>query len=454
MKRLVTLLSIVFVLALLVAPVAAQDPVTVTWFVGLGTGTSEPQIEVQQQIVEEYNASHTDIQIELILAASNAVAPDTLSTLIAGGTPPDIIGPVGFSGANLFAGQWLDLQPLVDAAGYDMSIYPEALANLYRNADGTLDGIPFAVFPSMIYVNKDLFDEAGLNYPPSEYGQPYIWEDGTEVEWNWDTVAELAQILTVDASGNDATMEEFDATAVEQFGFNQQWGSLRTDMSVFGGHPFWNSETGEVTISDAWRANLEWTWKGIWEDNFIPTASYDSSQLFTPSAFASGRVAMARAPLWYTCCVGELQAIWDLAPMPSYNGEYFSPVDADTYRIHATSDTPTEAFEVVQYLQGEAAGRLLVTYGAFPAVPELQEAAIADKAAAFPTVTNWDLVPASLAYAAVPNHESWNPNFPRTQQRFNDLRTLLYGDTGADIDLNAEIDTLIADLQTIIDEAE
>ncbi len=450
-KKALTLAVLVLAaVALLVAPVSAQSPVVVQWFIGLGTGTQPEQQEIQNQVVADFNASRSDIQIEVIVAANNQVAPDTLSTLIAGGTPPDIVGPVGFSGANLFAGQWLDLQPLVDATGYDLSQYSEALVGLYQTTEG-LVGIPFAVYPSLIFYNVDLFDEAGLNYPPSEFGAPYIMPDGTEVEWSWDTVAAIAPILTVDSNGNDATSPDFDPASVEQFGFNQQWGTLRTDMSTFGGANFWDPETNEVTIPDHWRAQLQWTWNGIWESHFIPTSTYDASALFTPSAFASGRVAMARVPLWYTCCLGDMTAAWDLAVVPSYNGEYFAPTDADTNRILASTDTPEAAFEVLTYLQGEAAGPLLRAYGAFPAAPDLQEAAIQDKAEAFPSVTHWEVIVPSLDYAAQPNHESWNPAFAQTQQRFNDLRTLIYGDTGADIDLEAEIERLEADLQALID---
>ncbi|MDZ4763181.1 MAG: extracellular solute-binding protein [Chloroflexota bacterium] len=451
-KKTVLLVVIAALLVGAIMPVAAQAPVTVTWFIGLGTGTQPEQQAVEQQVVADFNASRSDIQIELIIAASNQVAPDTLSTLIAGGTPPDIVGPVGFSGANLFAGQWLDLQPLVDATGYDLTQYSPALVSLYQTSEG-LVGIPFAVYPSLLFYNLDLFDEAELNYPPSEFGAPYVMPDGTEVPWDWDTVANIAQFLTVDSNGNDASSPDFDPAAVEQFGFNQQWGTLRTDMSTFGGADFWNSETNEVSIPDYWRAQLQWTWDGVWTKRFSPTATYDASALFTPSAFASSRVAMARVPLWYTCCTADMTSAWDLAVVPSYNGEYFSPTDADTNRILASTDTPEEAFEVLTYLQGEAASALLGAYGAFPADPALQEAAVQDKVDAFPSVTHWDVIVPSLDYAAQPNHESWNPGYAQTQQRFNDLRTLIYGDTGADIDLNAEIDRLESDLQTLIDTA-
>jgi multiple sugar transport system substrate-binding protein len=224
-------------------------------------------------------------------------------------------------------------------------------------------------------------------------------------------------------------------------------------MSTFGGAFFWDAETNEVSIPEHWRANLEWTHDGLWESNFIPNTTYENSQLFTPTAFASGRVAMARVPLWYTCCIGELTAAWDIAVVPSYNGEYYAPTDADTFRILASTDVPEAAFEVLMYLQGEAAADLINVYGAFPALPDLQEASIAVRAEQFPSVQNWDIIAPSLEYAAVPNHESDYPNFARGQQRFADFRTLLYGDTGADIDLQAEIDRLEADLQALVDEA-
>ena len=39
---------------------------------------------------------------------------DTLATEIAGGNPPDIVGPVGFGGVNAFAGPVAGPQPLID----------------------------------------------------------------------------------------------------------------------------------------------------------------------------------------------------------------------------------------------------------------------------------------------------------------------------------------------------
>jgi multiple sugar transport system substrate-binding protein len=439
-------------MALLVAPTAAQDKTVVNWFVGLGTGTQPNQIDVQNKVVADFNASQSDIELKINIAASNQVAPDALSTLIAAGTAPDIIGPVGFDGSNQFAGQWLDLQPYVDKAGYDLAQFPEALVNLYQTGDEGLLGIPFAVYPGMIFVNKDLFDEAGLEYPPAKFGDKYML-DGEEVEWNWDTLATIAKILTVDANGNDATSADFDPSKIVQFGFNHQWGTQRADFSTFGGSPVIDEATGKVVIPENWRAEAQWVYNGIWKDHFIPTATYDASDLLKPSAFASGKVAMSRTPFWYTCCLGDLKGNWDLAVTPSYNGTYFAPADADTFRIYKGTKNPDAAFTVLQYLLGEGAGDLLAAYGAYPARPDLQAAAIDKQKETYPSVENWDAVAPSLEYATVPHHESYYPNYAKGQQRFNDFRTLMYGDTGESMDVNAELDKLQSDLQTIVDAA-
>src|SRR5262245_49357064 len=94
-------LAVLILLALLMGTVsmaAAQAPFTITWFVGLGTGTNPEQIDAQNQVVQNFNDSHDDIELVINVAATNEAAYDALATLIASGNAPDIVGPVGFSG--------------------------------------------------------------------------------------------------------------------------------------------------------------------------------------------------------------------------------------------------------------------------------------------------------------------------------------------------------------------
>jgi multiple sugar transport system substrate-binding protein len=64
---------------------------------------------------------------------------------------------------------------------------------------------------------------------------------------------------------------------------------------------------------------------------------------------------------------------------------------------------------------------------------------------------NWDVVVAGMAYADNPNHESWMPSFQETTDRYNEFWN--YIANTPDLDLDAEIDTLVADMQTIFDAA-
>jgi multiple sugar transport system substrate-binding protein len=456
-------LLVVTILALLLGVVStatAQEPVTVTWFVGLGTGTSDQQIEAQNQVVEEFNATHDDIELVINIAASFETGRDALSTMIAAGTPPDIVGPVGVGGSNAFSDQWLDLRPLVEATGYDLSVYDPALLSLYETPDGGLVGIPFAVFPSITYYNRDLFDEAGLNYPPQEFDAPYIMPDGTEVEWNYDTVAEIAKILTVDANGNDATMEEFDPENIVQFGLRFQWAGLRLLWTNFQPEDWYDEESNTITIPESWRTATEWVHNAVWNEYFIPNTTYGASELLgNDNAFNSGNLAMAIVPLWYTCCLGDSVGNfeWDIAVVPkSLDGEYHVAIDADTFRITKGSANPEAAFTVLSYLLNEAVPTLAPVYGAFPARPEYQDDWVEGQNERYPFDVNWQVAIDSLAYAnpIELHHESDHPNWQKGADRVAAFNTLLFGDTGAEIDVNAELDTLEADLNAIINEVE
>src|SRR5262245_16916962 len=138
-KKLLTVLTLVAVVGMLLGTgmhTRAADKTVVTWFVGLGTGTDKEQIPVEQAVVDKFNASQDKIELKINIAASNQVAPDALSTLIASGNAPDIVGPVGVAGANSYPGEWLDLKPLVDKTKYNLAQFPQHVVNIYAEKDG------------------------------------------------------------------------------------------------------------------------------------------------------------------------------------------------------------------------------------------------------------------------------------------------------------------------------
>jgi multiple sugar transport system substrate-binding protein len=427
----------------------AQDPVTLVWFVGLGTGGQPEQIDTEESVVQAFNDSQDAIELEIVIV-DNDVAPDTLSTLIASGDAPDIVGPVGNTGSNRFSGNWLDLEPLVESTGYDLSQYPEAAVDFYRTNDGLI-GLPFATFPSFVWYRPGLFDAAGLEYPPDFYGDPYIL-NGEEVPWNWDTVRTIGMLMTIDANGVNSTEEGFDSDNIVQWGFTIQWSDPRGVPTHFGAGSIYDPETGEAYMPDQWREGWNWVYDGIWEDHFMPNdAEVGSDLLGAGNPFPSGNIAMATTHLWFTCCVEDTE--WQAAPMPANaDGVVTAKLHADTFRILSSTEHPDEAFEVLTYLIGDASLELLTVYGGLPGRIEDQNKRFDDLNEKYTQGVNWDIVIDSLNYPDNPSHEAWYPNFNKGEALLQNFVTLYGGTPGLDMD--AELDQLVEDMQAVFDEVD
>lgn len=458
------LLSIMMLLAVLatmlsLGVVNAQDKVQIRWFVGLGAGTDAGQAEQQQAIVDEFNGSQSEIEVVLEIV-DNAQAYAVLNTQIAAGNAPDIVGPMGIRGRASFPGAWLDLAPQIEATGYDLSDFDPALVEFYRvEGQGQL-GLPFAVFPYFMMYNIDLFDEADLAYPPANYGEPYVDADGNEHEWNMETVTELARILTVDANGNDASMEEFDNTQIVQWGFGVSHSDMRGRDTLFGAGNFVDAD-GNAIIPEQWRFAENWYHDAMYGPQaFYPSGAYAGSDLLAGGNwFGSGNVAMVPIHLWYMGWgTADLDAAWELAPVPSHNGVTTAKLHADTFGIMRFSENPDEAFTVLSYLVGEQSERLATVYGGMPARLSLQgdffDRYSQTLAEAYPETNfdvNWDVAVQSLAYPDNPNHEEGMPSFLESSDRYAAFLQVV--DNNADADVDAELDVLQADLQAIFDAA-
>ncbi len=431
---------------------SSGDRVEIRWFVGLGTGSQEEQIDGQEKIIEEFNDSQD--QIELVVEfVDNGTASSVLATQIAAGNAPDIIGPVGLGGSNAFAGQYLDLSGLIESTGYDIERFDET-SEIYRDDDG-LTGIPFAVFPSAMYYNKDLFDEAGLPYPPAAYGDGGIttYGEGTEWEgeWNYDKVEEISKILSVDVNGNDANSPEYDKTAIEQFGYVNQFTEDPAAMGSHFGAGSVVSPDDTAKIPDQWVAQWKWYQNMIHNLGAAPSFEYQESEVMAGNAFNSGRVAMANTHLWYTCCLadedGNFRDNWDLAALPNYEGTVVSKFHGDTFRIHEESEHPEEAFEVLVYLQDTAGLELLSIYGAMPADSGGAGNFFVELDQQFTQDVNWDVIIDGLDYPDVPNHEANMPNFLEADARIKELKDPILSDP--DFDIDAAVKELESDLDEI-----
>jgi multiple sugar transport system substrate-binding protein len=428
---------------------AAGGRIVVKWYVGLGTGGDPKQVEVQRRVVEQFNRSQDRIYLALQIV-DNKIASTTLATQIAAGNVPDIVGPVGTIGQATFEGNFLDLADLIRANNVDLSVYDPAVVRAYDMPGQGQIGLPFAVFPSFIYFNKDLFDEAGLPYPPQRYGETYLGK-----EWNLDAVRELALKLTVDDRGNDATSPGFNPDRIVQFGFDlQNANDPRSMGTLFGANRMVDRE-GMAQVPPTWLAAWNFFYDAMFREHWMPNDPYRNSDLFGKGGvFNSGHLAMAYTHLWYTCCIdpvskGTKVRNWDIAVVPSYQGVPTAKLHADTFVIMKATQHPDEAFQAYRYMITNR--DLLEVYGAMPAIGEMQASFFRGLDEKFaPVRVNWQVATDSLAYPDVPNHEEGLPNFLKARQALTDFQTLM--NTTAGLDINLEALRLQSTLQGIYDE--
>jgi len=363
----------------------------------------------------------------------------------------------------------LDIGPYLEASSYDLSKFEPALVKMYQ-ADETqgTSGLPFAVYPSAIYFNAGLFDEAGLSYPPAKYGDKYVMPDGSEAEWNWDTLKFVAQSLTIDSAGKNALEDGFNKDAVVQYGFTWQW----EDKPSYWGS-FWKSGQDETflvpggaagsyqaRIPDSWTGARKWYYEGMWgAQPYVPNGAIEGSADFNSgNSFASGKIAMAELPSWYLCCVSGLKDAggkYNFGAMPVYgDGNYYGRVDADTFRIWKGTKNPEAAFKVLTYLVDTGIQKLVVgseghppAYGAIPSDSSLRGPWLEAAKSNHPSVTNWDTLLAGLNYPDAPSAEGYMPNMNEAWARTVVFSNLLKTTDGVDIDKEAE--AMRADLEVI-----
>jgi multiple sugar transport system substrate-binding protein len=424
-----------------------SETVEIHWFSGLGLGSDSNQQKAQQAVVDTFNQTvGQEKNIRLILDTVNSgSARATLAARIGQGDGPDIVGPTGMVEANAFHDQWLDLAPYISAAGFDTSVFPNALMNVYR-ANNETTALPFMAYPMAVVYNVSLFNQYGYAYPPDRYAQGYLMPDGSEAEWTWDTLAAIARRMTVDGSGRNADDPDFTAEDIQQYGFTWQdanhpsyWGAY------WSGGSMWESGRKNARTPDGWKTAWQWTYDAIWSDRpFIANASEEGSPAFgSGKPFDSGKAAMTVLPLQ---SIGAMESAgtWNIAVLPANNDSVSSRIEEAAFRILKDSRHPQEAFTVLQYLVTTAVDPLLIgdpekpaAYDGVPALTDKQEAWQTAKAEIFTGISDLTIVISNLTTPAELSAEGYMPNFQEAWSRGTEFADRLR--TTPDVDLDLEI---------------
>lgn len=143
--------------------------------------------EVMQKIIDDYNASNTlNVEVQM-----DRVSWDTLyqqlATALPVGEGPDITAfATERIGSYAESGAIVPIDDIYESGQVEAANIPEVF-NENLQYGGSYYGVPVNIASLVLYYNKDIFDEAGVEYPSND--------------WTWDDLEEAALALTKDVDG-------------------------------------------------------------------------------------------------------------------------------------------------------------------------------------------------------------------------------------------------------------
>ncbi|MFG3340484.1 ABC transporter substrate-binding protein [Glycomyces sp. NPDC048151] len=363
-----------------------------------------------QALVDAYNESHEN-QIELTVIPTDDYQT-RVGTAAGNGELPDLFAlDVVFAPNFTTSGAYLDITDRIDSLEFK-----DALAPSHIDV-GTVDGakylVPHTLDLSVLFYNKDLYTQAGLDpeQPPT-------------------TLAEFAeQARAVDALGGDVSGTFFGGNCGGCFVFTW-WPTLWAE-----GVEVMNEEGTESLLASPEAQQLYATYRSLVEDDVVAPGHNEETGATWVSLFPEGNIGVMPMPSTMLGLMPEDMNI-GVAPIPGLTGGQSTFVGGDSIGISANSENPNQAWDFLRWsLEEEQQVGLLASNGDVMARTDLGDNEFyADNPNA--VIIN-DLVQVGRT--------PYSLNFGQT---FNDpqgpwlplVREAVYGDAGADLDaLNEDV---------------
>ena len=303
---------------------------------------NDPAKLFHKQLIPVFESENPGIKVKLIEAPFDQF--DTkIQTMLASKTPLDLATHNGWTGfgARLANDQLLDLTPYIQKSNFsaENNGIPKSTLDIWM-VNGKTYAIPVHIFPSFMLYNKDLFDKAGLAYPPTSWDDP---------DWTWDKMVDYAKKLTKNPD-NPTTAEygliwDWASGGYEQL--PQYFGNMTFDEEAFTSNSGFASkaffDTPEVIA--AYQKVIDLTFKL----KVSPTAA--TTEAMGGSAFFAGKAAMLVGGGWNISGTDELKFKVGIAAIPKGGNENVRDVLwIDPYWIFKSSKAPEAAFKYITFL--------------------------------------------------------------------------------------------------------
>lgn len=155
---------------------ASNEPVTITFAQYSGSGDNEQYL---QQMVDNYMKENPNVTIDLQTYGYDDYFTQ-MTAKVSGGQAPDVF-ELDYQNFVSYAkkGALMPLDDILTKDGIDTSIYNDMALKAF-SADGVQYGVPDSFSNVVLIYNKDLFDQAGIDYPTDDWK----WEDSKPMAAN------------------------------------------------------------------------------------------------------------------------------------------------------------------------------------------------------------------------------------------------------------------------------
>jgi multiple sugar transport system substrate-binding protein len=290
-----------------------------------------------EKTIDGFRAQHPEITVKVEFRPIDAYW-DKLQTEFAANTAPDItINQMDWVIPGAARGMFVDLMPFIEADQVDLDAYFYDMQPEWGWKGGLYGGLLYAG-GQVLYVNKDLLVEAGLELPAAD--------------WTWDDLLDYAIQLTDEEKG--------------------QWGIYISPLNP----PYWGasfihgaggtvlneSKTSCTLTEPGSQEGLQFLSDLISVHQVMPAPVTLQGQV---NPFLTGKVAMLFGGTWQEGQVREAGFDWDFAPMPAHpeTGSRSVQMGSNAWSILSTSTHQQESWLLVKYLMGEGGQRGMMTNG-------------------------------------------------------------------------------------------
>ena len=286
----------------------------------------QSEIDRLDQLLEIWKADHPNVTLDYTYCAGPDY-PTKLQVWFSSGKAPDVIrmsrdifSP--FASEDLFA----DLTPYLEASG-SAGCWDESLLDIF-DFNGELLSLPYLYSNYVIAYNKDIFDEANLEYPTADW---------TETEF-----VELAKTLT-SGEGPEKT-------------YGMWFGGWVCELvrALYGEPKMYDTENMvmQATNNEKFKAAFQLL-GDLHKDGYC---SNEVTKTTTTGGFVTGKYAMAIAMTGdiasYQKQIGD-NFKWDIVELPiseTYDTRWNTNMRLQGFGMSKTTEHPELAYDLIEYM--------------------------------------------------------------------------------------------------------